>query len=43
MDALTAKTWNYPALAGSYLLVRNDVEAICFRLPTRMPLDPEAP
>jgi outer membrane protein assembly factor BamB len=35
VDALTAKTWNYPALAGSYLLVRNDVEAVCFRLPVK--------
>ncbi|MSU59032.1 MAG: hypothetical protein EXS35_12845 [Pedosphaera sp.] len=27
-----AKTWNPPALAGEYLLVRNDLEAACLRL-----------
>lgn len=31
--ALAAKTWNPPALAGDLLLVRNDVEAACYRLP----------
>ena len=32
-QSLKGKTWNPPALAGPYLLVRNDVEAACYRLP----------
>lgn len=36
MDALSRKTWNTPAVAGPYLLVRNDVEAVCYKLPLRM-------
>jgi outer membrane protein assembly factor BamB len=39
IPALTAKTWNNPALAGNLLLVRNDREAICYELPTRAPRD----
>ncbi len=37
--ALSSKTWNYPTLAGRYLLVRNDREAVCYELPIQPPLD----
>jgi outer membrane protein assembly factor BamB len=30
---LSSKTWNQPAVAGRYLLVRNDREAVCWELP----------
>lgn len=33
VQALSAKTWNNPALAGPYLLTRNDQEAVCYLLP----------
>ena len=36
-SALRGKTWNPPALAGQYLLVRNDKEAACYRLPVAQP------
>ncbi|HEV7924828.1 MAG TPA: PQQ-binding-like beta-propeller repeat protein [Verrucomicrobiae bacterium] len=32
IPALHAKTWNTPALAGQYLIVRNDQEAACYKL-----------
>ncbi len=34
-DALHSKTWNPPTLAGRWLLVRNDTEAVCFELPAK--------
>ncbi|MEX1228833.1 MAG: PQQ-binding-like beta-propeller repeat protein [Planctomycetaceae bacterium] len=33
LPALSDRTWNHPALAGPYLVVRNDRDAVCFRLP----------
>ncbi len=35
MAALDHMTWNVPTLAGRYLLVRNDREAVCYRLAGR--------
>jgi outer membrane protein assembly factor BamB len=35
LDALHAKTWNPPALAGRWLLLRNDREAVCYELPAK--------
>ena len=34
LPALSSKTWNHPTLAGRYLLVRNDREAVCYELKT---------
>ena len=35
LEALKAKTWNPPTLAGRWLLLRNDREAVCFELPAK--------
>ena len=35
LPALKGKMWNPPALAGEYLIVRNDSEAACYQLPLR--------
>jgi outer membrane protein assembly factor BamB len=35
LPALASKTWNHPVLSGCYLLVRNDQEAACYKLPIR--------
>jgi outer membrane protein assembly factor BamB len=35
LDALSSKTWNAPAIAGEFLLTRNDQEAVCYRLALR--------
>jgi len=32
IPALSSKTWNCPTLAGKYLLVRNDREAVCYEV-----------
>ncbi len=45
--ALEHKTWNNPTLSGDRLLVRNDTQAACYRLPVRKlpaagPLEPPA-
>jgi len=37
LAAIEGKTWNNPALAGPYLLVRNGEQAACFELPLRAP------
>jgi len=37
IDALSDKTWNTLTLAGDRLLVRNSVEAACYRLPLAAP------
>jgi outer membrane protein assembly factor BamB len=33
IPALSSKTWNVPAVGSGCLLVRNDLEAACYRLP----------
>ena len=43
LPVLEGKTWNWPALFGDLLLVRNGEEAACLRLPTFASDPPEAP
>ena len=40
--ALDDKTWNSPAFAAPFLLVRNDQEAACYELPLERPLELDA-
>lgn len=35
LAALKSKTWNHPTLAGRYLLLRNNQEAVCYELPVQ--------
>jgi outer membrane protein assembly factor BamB len=42
-QALEGKTWNSPALAAPYLLVRNDRRAACYELPLAEPLNASVP
>jgi outer membrane protein assembly factor BamB len=42
LPALSSKTWNHPTLAAPYLLVRNDQEAVCYKLPLEPARDPGA-
>ena len=35
LPALNRRTWNNPAFANPYLLVRNDREAVCYELPLK--------
>lgn len=37
LAALSSMTWNTPAVAGRYLLARNDREAVCYLLPAKVP------
>jgi len=37
LKALSSKTWNVPAVGSGCLLVRNDLEAVCYKLPLLQP------
>ena len=37
LEVFDHKSWNPPALVGNYLLLRTDLEAACYRLPTASP------
>jgi outer membrane protein assembly factor BamB len=38
--ALDGRTWNHPAVAGRYLLIRNDRQAACYELPLETDVRP---
>jgi outer membrane protein assembly factor BamB len=37
LKALSSKTWNVPAIGSGCLIVRNDLEAVCYKLPVLQP------
>lgn len=37
IQALNSKTWNVPAVGAGCLLVRNDLEVACYKLPVLQP------
>jgi outer membrane protein assembly factor BamB len=37
IPALSSKTWNCPTLAGNHLLLRNDLEAVCYEVALEKP------
>jgi len=40
-QVLATKTWNHATLAGRYLLVRNNRQAVCLELPVKQPEAPD--
>jgi outer membrane protein assembly factor BamB len=42
LEALNGRTWNYPALSGDILVVRNDHEAAAYQLPLKHDQSPLA-
>ena len=37
LPVLSQKTWNPPAMAGDFFLMRNDQEIVCLKLPIKQP------